>query len=157
MQGLWINCSRISQCHSFPWPGIPHAWLYYTSAALSGNDVFVERAFGSRPCSVQLHGTCRIDSESLCVTRPSVQHNCCRPDELDMHRKWWHNCCRNAPTEIRGENEGKQHVGASWGQMAVLSLWDNVGMGDKICSDGKSWYVIRISLLDSHYATKRQF
>lgn len=84
-----------------------------------------------------------------------VQYNHCRPGELEMHRKWWHKCCINAPPEIQGENEGKQHVGASWGLMAVLSLWDNVGMGDKICSDGKSWYVIRISLLDSHYATKR--
>lgn len=116
---------------------------------------FVERDSGSRPRSVQLHGTCRIDSESLCVTRPSVQRNCCRPGELEMHRKWWHKWCINAPTEIQGENEGKQHVGASWGQMAVLSLWDNVGMGDKICSDDNSWYVIRISFLDSHYATKK--
>lgn len=153
---MWWSCSRISQCHLFPWPGVPHACLCCTSsAAPSGNDVFVGRDFGSRSRSVQPRGTCRIDSESLCVTRPSVQCNHCRPGELEMHRKWWHKCCINAPPEIQGENEGKQHVGASWGLMTVLSLWDNVGMGDKICSDGKSWYVIRISLLDSHYATKR--
>lgn len=85
-----------------------YAWLYCTGSLVPfRNYVFVEKDFGNCPCSVQLHGTCRIDSELLCVTRPLKQYNCHRLDKFEIHRKSWHKCCISAHMEILRRNAGK--------------------------------------------------
>lgn len=134
------------------------------------------------PCLVVLHHSCSVWKWCFCRKRfwqlsmfgstPWHMQNWFRIAVCDqalgaaqLPPAWWAGDAQKTMTQVLHKcshrnpegNEGKQHMRDSWGQMAVLHFWDNVRMGDKICSDGNSWYVIRITLLDSHYATKRQF